>query len=234
MGARLRWRRTIARRSYLALKGGCLRLYTEGSSVYQGTFFVTDKGKPAIGRKSRADAERNRINLLETAKSVFAEKGSGASLEEIARAAEVGIGTLYRHFPTRDALIEAVYHNESEQLIAAATRLADKHPPAKALREWLLLFVDYMETKHGMSEALNSLVSGTSDLYAASGAQLKKAIAMLVDNAVASGDIRLAIEPLDLLRALAGVATIASGPNGTRAAKRLVDILLGGISTRSQ
>ncbi len=192
---------------------------------------MTDQGKPPPGRKSRADAERNRIHLLETAKSVFAEKGSSASLEEIARAAEVGIGTLYRHFPTRDALIEAVYRNESEQLVAAATRLADRHPPVKALREWLLLFVDYMETKHGMSEVLNSLVGGTSDLYATSGTQVKKTIAMLVDNAVANGDIRLTVEPLDLLRALAGVATIASGPNGTRAAKRLVDILLAGIST---
>lgn len=146
----------------------------------------------------------------------------------------LGSGILYRHFPTRDALIEAVYRNETEQLMAAAARLADKHPPVKALREWLLLFVDYLETKHGMSEALNSLVGGTSDLYAASGAQAKKAIAMLVDNAVASGDIRLPIDPLDLLRALAGVATLSSGPTSTRAAKRLVDILLAGISTRTQ
>jgi AcrR family transcriptional regulator len=195
---------------------------------------VIDKGKPAAVRKARVDAERNRTRLLETAKATFAKKGSGASLEEIARSARVGIGTLYRHFPTRDALIEAVYRNETEQLMAAAARLADKHPPVKALREWLLLFVDYMETKHGMSEALNSLVGGTSDLYAASGAQAKKAIAILVDNAVASGDIRLPIDPLDLLRALAGVATLSSGPTSTRAAKRLVDILLAGISTRTQ
>ena len=118
--------------------------------------------------------------------------------------------------------------------MAAATRLADKHPSVRALREWLLLFVDYIETKHGMAEVLNSLVGGTSDLYVASGAQVKKAIAMLVDNAAANGDIRLAIEPLDLLRALPGVATIASGPNGTRAAKRLVGILLAGISTRTK
>jgi AcrR family transcriptional regulator len=195
---------------------------------------LSDQDKPAAGRKSRADAERNRIHLLETAKSVFAEKGSSASLEEIARAAEVGIGTLYRHFPTRDALIEAVYRNETEQLLAAATRLTAKHPPVKALREWLLLFVDYMKTKHGMSELLNSLVCGTSDLYAASGTQVKETIATLVENAVAKGDIRLTVEPLDLLRALAGVATIAAGPNGTEAAKRLVDILLAGISTRTR
>jgi AcrR family transcriptional regulator len=192
---------------------------------------VADKGKSAPVRKTRADAERNRIRLLETAKTAFAEKGSGASLEEIARAADVGIGTLYRHFPTRDALIEAVYRNETEQLMAAATRFADKYPPVKALREWMLLFVDYMAAKHGMSEALNSLVGGTSNLYAASGAQAKEAIAMLVDNAAASGEVRLAIEPLDLLRALAGVATLGTGHAGTKAAKRLVDILIAGIAT---
>src|SRR5580698_538469 len=123
------------------------------------------KSKPV--RKARADAERNRLRLLETAKSAFAEKGPAASLEEIARATGVGIGTLYRHFPTRDALIEAVYRNETEQLVAAANGLAETHSPIGALREWLLLFVDYMATKHGMSEALNSIVGGASDLYSA-------------------------------------------------------------------
>jgi AcrR family transcriptional regulator len=192
---------------------------------------VSDKIKPTA-RKARSDAERNRVLLLETAKALFAEKGSAAGLEEIARAAGVGIGTLYRHFPTRDVLVEAVYRNETEQLMAAAMRLAEEHPPVKALREWLFLFVDYMVIKHGMAEALKSLVGGTSDLYATSGVQIKKAIATLVDNATASGDVRLAIEPLDLLRALAGVATIATGPTGTQAAKQLVDILLAGISIR--
>jgi len=192
---------------------------------------VSDKGK-STPRKARSDAERNRVLLLEAAKATFAEKGSAAGLEEIARAAGVGIGTLYRHFPTRDALVEAVYRNETEQLMAAATRLADEHPPVKALREWLLLFVDYMVIKHGMAEALQSLVCGTSELYATSGVQIRNAIATLVDNATASGDVRLQIDPLDLLRALAGVATIATGPDGTQAAKQLVDILLAGIAVR--
>ncbi|WP_372640184.1 TetR/AcrR family transcriptional regulator [Hyphomicrobium sp.] len=193
---------------------------------------MSEKDNPTAARKVRADAERNRVRLLETAKIAFAEKGSGASLEEIARIAAVGIGTLYRHYPTRDALIEAVYRNESEQIMAAAKRLAEERAPVDALREWLLLCVDYMAVKHGMADALNSLVGGTSDLYATSGVQIKKAIAMLVDRAIASGDIRLDIEPLDLLRALAGVATIATGPTGTQAAKGLVDILIAGISTR--
>jgi AcrR family transcriptional regulator len=194
---------------------------------------VVDEGEPAAVRKSRADAQRNRIRLLETAKAAFAEKGSGASLNEIARTAGVGAGTLYRHFPTRDALIEAVYRNETEQLVAAATRLAETHPPMTALREWLLLFVDYMATKHGMYEALNSIVGGTSDLYSASTAEVKQAIAKLIDRAVASGDIRLDLDPLDLLRALAGVANISSGPDGKQAAKRMVDILIAGVRTQT-
>ncbi|HEY4921357.1 MAG TPA: TetR/AcrR family transcriptional regulator, partial [Xanthobacteraceae bacterium] len=150
---------------------------------------MADEGEPTAIRKPRADAERNRIRLLETAKAAFAEKGSGASLDEIARIAGVGAGTLYRHFPTRDALVAAVYRNETEQLVAAADRLAKTHPPVTALRDWLLLFVDYIATKHGMHEVLNSIVGGTSDLYSASTAQVKQAIAKLVDRAVASGDI---------------------------------------------
>jgi AcrR family transcriptional regulator len=193
---------------------------------------VADDSEPAAVRRPRADAERNRVRLLETAKAAFAEKGSGASLDEIARTTGVGAGTLYRHFPTRDALVAAVYRNETEQLVAAADRLAETHPPLTALSEWLLLFVDYIATKHGMHEVLNSIVGGTSDLYSASTTQMKKAIEKLVDRAAASGDIRLDLDPLDLLRALAGVANIGLGSDGERAAKRLVDILIAGIRTR--
>jgi AcrR family transcriptional regulator len=169
--------------------------------------------------------------LLKTAKAAFAEKGAAASLDEIARTAGVGAGTLYRHFPTRDALIEAVYRHETEQLVTAASRLAETQAPIAALREWLHLFVDYMATKHGMYDALNSIVGGTSELYSASAEQMTRAIAKLIDRAAASGDIRSDFDPLDLLRALAGVANMSSGPDGTRAAKRMIDILIAGIRT---
>jgi AcrR family transcriptional regulator len=195
---------------------------------------VAEEDEAVAVRKPRADAERNRVRLLETAKAAFAEKGSAASLDEIARIAGVGAGTLYRHFPTRDALVAAVYRNETEQLVAAAGRLVETHPPVTALREWLLLFVDYIATKHGMSEVLNSIVGGTSDLYSAATAQMTQAIAQLVDRAVASGDIRLDLDPLDLLRALAGVANIGLGPDGERAAKQMVDILIAGVRLRSE
>jgi AcrR family transcriptional regulator len=190
---------------------------------------VPAKTKARPVRKARVDAERNRQRLLEAAKAVFAEKAAGASLEEIARTAGVGIGTLYRHFPTRDALIEAVYRHEVEQLALAATRLSAKHLPITALREWLLVFVDYLDTKYGMAAVLNLLVGGTSALYAESGARMTQAIAKLTDDAVASGDIRMDMEPLDLLRALAGVMNREPGPDSKRAARRLVDILIAGV-----
>jgi AcrR family transcriptional regulator len=185
--------------------------------------------KPAPIRKVRADGARNRQRLVEAAKAVFAEKSAGASLEEIARAADVGIGTLYRHFPTRDALIEAVYRHEVEQLALAAARLSAKHSPITALREWLLVFVDYVAAKYGMAAVLNLLVGGTSALYAESSAQMTQAIEKLTGDAVASGDIRMDMEPLDLLRALAGVMNREPGPDSRRAAKRLVDILIAGL-----
>jgi AcrR family transcriptional regulator len=150
------------------------------------------------------------------------------SLDEIARTDGVGARTLYRHFPTRDALVAAVYRNETEQLVAAADRLAKTRPPVTALREWLMLFVDYIATKHGMYEVLHSIVGGASDLYSASTTRVKRAIAKLVERAVASGDIRLDLDPTDLLRALAGVAYIGLGTGGERAAKHLVDILIAG------
>jgi AcrR family transcriptional regulator len=190
---------------------------------------VIEREKAAATRKPRADAQRNRMRLLKTAKAAFAEKGSAASLDEIAKVAGVGAGTLYRHFPTRDALIEAVYRNETEQLVAAAAPLAEARAPTAALREWLLLFVDYIATKHDIYEALNSIVGGTTELYSASTEQMKRAMAKLIDRAVASGEVRLNVDPLDLLRAIAGVANLSAGPDGKEAAKRMVDILIAGI-----
>ena len=180
-------------------------------------------------RPLRADARRNRGRLIDAAKAMFSEGGAETSLEAIARAAGVGIGTLYRHFPTRDALIEAVYRTETQHLAQAAPRFSETLPPVEALRAWLRLFVDHIATKQVMSPVLASMVAGPSELYAESGAQVKAAIASLVDRAVASGDIRLDIDPLDLLRALAGVAGISSAPGWEESAKRLVDILIAGV-----
>jgi AcrR family transcriptional regulator len=184
------------------------------------------------GRKPRVDAARNHALLLEVAKTAFAELGADVSLEEIAKRAGVGIGTLYRHFPNRGAIIEAVYRQEIERLSDAATELAKTSGPVDALRDWMRLFVGHIATKKLIAPALNEIVGGPSDLYAASSVRMKAAITMLVDRAVASGDIRLGLEPLDLLRALAGVANVWGSADWEPGALRLIDILIAGVLVR--
>lgn len=180
-------------------------------------------------RRPRADAERNRRRLLDAARQAFADRGAATSLEEVARAAGLGIGTLYRHFPTRNALVEQVYRDEARQLAEAAQRLAQEAPPLEALRLWLLLFVDHLVTKQSMAELLNGLTTGPSDLYASSTLLVQDAITLLVQRAVDHRVARVAVEPLDLLRALAGVAKMSSGPGWTDNARAFVEILVAGI-----
>lgn len=179
-------------------------------------------------RKPRADAQRNRARILEVAKDAFTRSGANISLDEVARKARIGAGTLYRHFPTRDALLEAVYRTEVEKLAAAQREFAESMPPVEALRAWMLLFVDYIATKHLIAPALNSIVGGPSKLFEASGHQIKGAINSLVERAVESGDIRPDLDPLDLLRALIGVSNVMSGRGWAESAKRLVHILILG------
>lgn len=182
-------------------------------------------------RKPRADAERNRQRLLDAAKRVLADKGISFSLDEVSRAAKVGIGTLYRHFPTREALIEQVYRHETEQLAGAANRLAAEQPPVEALQAWMHLFVEYFVTKQIVSGALSAMVCGTAALYAGSAVQIGGAIDMLTARAIASGDIRLTVEPTDLLRAVCGVANLSPDVDWKENAGRMVDILIAGIRT---
>jgi AcrR family transcriptional regulator len=179
-------------------------------------------------RKPRADAQRNRERILDVAKRAFAKSGVDVSMDDIAKQARVGPGTLYRHLPTRDVLLEAVYSSEVEKLAAAEQKLSATKPPIEALRAWLLLFVDYMATKQIIAPALNTLIGGPSKVYEASSARIRTAIHALVDRAINSGDIRSDLEPLDLLRALAGVSSVASTPDWPQNAKRLVEILIAG------
>jgi AcrR family transcriptional regulator len=183
--------------------------------------------KPAE-RKPRTDAQRNRERILEVAKETFTRSGASASLDEIAKESGVGPGTLYRHFPTRDALLEAVYRSEVEKLAAAERKFAETMPPVEALRAWMQLFVDYIAAKHIIAPALNAYVGGASKLYEGSRAQIQGAIDALVKRAIKSGDIRKDIVPFDLLRALIGVSNVASSPDWKQSAKRLVDILIAG------
>ncbi|HZR58990.1 MAG TPA: TetR/AcrR family transcriptional regulator [Terriglobales bacterium] len=187
----------------------------------------TKLSKP-IPRKPRTDAQRNRERILEVAKEAFTRSGANASLDDIAKDAGVGAGTLYRHFPTRDALIEAVYRTEVQKLAAAEQKFAVTMGPIEALRAWMLLFVDHIATKQIIAPVLNTFVGGPSKLYEGSRAQIHGAINALVKRAIKSGDIRKDLEPFDLLRALIGVSNVASGPDWQQSAKRLVDILITG------
>jgi AcrR family transcriptional regulator len=189
---------------------------------------MVSKGSKAAVRKPRADAQRNRERILNIAKQAFTQHGVNLSLDDVARQAGVGAGTLYRHFPTRDSLLEAVYRTEVEKLAAAEKQLSDTMPPIEALRGWMLLFVDYIATKQIIAPALNTLVGKPSKLFDASGTLIKTAIHALVSRAIESGDIRADLDPLDLLRALVGVSNVASGPDWSQSAKRLVQILIAG------
>jgi AcrR family transcriptional regulator len=179
-------------------------------------------------RKPRADAQRNRERILQVAKQAFTRVGTDISLDDVARQAGVGPGTLYRHFPTREMLLEAVYRTEVERLAAAQKELSATLPPIEALRAWMLLFIDYIATKQLIAPALNTLLGGTSKLFACSGARIRQAIDSLVERAVQSGDIRADLDPLDLLRALVGVSNVSSVPDWPESARRLVQILLAG------
>jgi AcrR family transcriptional regulator len=179
-------------------------------------------------RKPRADAMRNRERLLEVAKDAFTRSGANASLEEIAKQAGVGPGTLYRHFPTREALLEAVYRSEMEKLAVAEQKLARELPPIEALRAWLLLFVDAIAAKQLIAPAVNTLVGDPKKMFESSYAQMWDAVRALVKRAIRSGDIRKDLDPLDLLRALIGVANVATSPDWQQSARRLVDILITG------
>ena len=150
------------------------------------------------------------------------------SYEEIARLAEVGPGTLYRHFPNRDALIEAVYRTEVEKLALAAERLDGTMAPLEALRAWMLLFMDHVAAKQIIAPALNSISGGPTKLFEGSRDLVLGAMESLVLRAVARGEMRKDIQPFDLLRALIGFAHVTSDSDWQGSSRRLVDVLIAG------
>jgi AcrR family transcriptional regulator len=194
---------------------------------------MTTKSSKSIARKPlrstlRVDAQRNRDRILEVAKEAFTRSGADTSLDDIAKQSGVGPGTLYRHFPTREDLLVAVYRTEMEKLAAAERRLAATMPPIEALRAWLFMFVDAVAAKQIIAPALNALIGDPKKVFEASHAQTWEAIRNLVNRAIESGDIRRDLDPVDLLRALIGVANVASSPDWQQSARRLVDILITG------
>jgi len=192
------------------------------------------QGSNRPGRPPRADAIRNRERLLESAKAVFSAGGPDASLEAVASHAGVGIGTLYRHFPTREALFEAVYRREVEQLAELAEQLKWEAPPAEALRRWMRSNVEFVATKKGMSKALALVAHNSSELSAYSFDRLTKAVGELLDRAVNAGEIRADISPEDLLRALVGMCFMQDQPGWQASVLRLVDVFVDGLSNRNR
>jgi AcrR family transcriptional regulator len=180
-------------------------------------------------RKPRADAARNRERVLEAAKTVFSAGGPEASLEAVARKAGVGIGTLYRHFPTREALFEAVYRREVQQLADLAEELKEQAQPVEALRQWMRSNVRFVATKKGMSAALALAAYKNPDLFSYSFDQLTRAVGGLLDRAIATGEIRSDISPEDLLRALIGMCYTHEQPGWQKSVLRLVDVFIDGL-----
>jgi AcrR family transcriptional regulator len=162
------------------------------------------------------------------AKEAFARHGANASLDDIAKQVGVGPGTLYRHFPTREELLQAVYRAEMEKLAAAEQKFAQTMAPTDALRAWLLLFVDAIAAKQLIAAALNTLLGDPKKVFEASHAKMYQAIRALVKRGVESGDVRNDLDAVDLLRALVGVSNVASAPDWQPSARRLVDILIAG------
>jgi AcrR family transcriptional regulator len=180
-------------------------------------------------RKPRADAIRNRERVLEAAKAVFSAGGVDASLEAVARRAGVGIGTLYRHFPTRESLFEAVYRREVQQLGEFAEQLKNEAEPVEALRRWLRSNVEFVATKKGMLAALALAAHKPSELTAYSFDRLTKAVGALLDRAVAAGEIRTDIGPEDVLRALVGMCYMHDQPGWQSTVLRLLDVFVDGL-----
>ena len=187
-------------------------------------------GKPI--RKPRADALRNRERVLEAAKVVFSAGGPDASLEAVARHAGVGIGTLYRHFPTRESLFEAVYRREVAQLAELAENLMVQAAPVEALRRWMQSNVEFIATKKGMSAALAIAAHGSSALYSDMFERLAKSAGDLMRRAAEAGDIRSDISSEEVLRAVVGMCYTNDKPGWQKNVLRLVDVFVDGLRTR--
>ncbi len=180
------------------------------------------------GRKPRADAQRNRERILEVAKQVFTRRGAEASMDEIAKRAKIGPGTLYRHFPARDELLAAVYISEVEKLAEAQRKFSAELPPVEALRAWMLIFIDYIAAKKIIAPALNAMAGGPSRVFQQTNRLMEEAANALASRAVASRDLRPDVDPMDMLRAIYGVSSAGSTDDWPEKARQFVDILIQG------
>jgi AcrR family transcriptional regulator len=179
-------------------------------------------------RKPRADAQRNRERILEVAKQLFTRRGVEVSMDEIAKRSKIGPGTLYRHFPTRDDLLAAVYISEVEKLAKAQKKFSAELPPVEALQAWLLVFIDYIIAKKIIASALNAMTGGPSRVFQQTNRLMEDAANALASRAVATRDLRPDVDPMDMLRAIYGIASAGSTEDWPEKARRFVEILIQG------
>lgn len=181
-------------------------------------------------RPMRADAQRNREQLLAAAVSAFSrEDASEVTLESVAKAAGVGIGTLYRHFPNREALVDAAYRSELARLCDSVPDLLAAMPADKAMRTWMDLFIEYMTTKKGMSDALRMVIASGGNPFAESRGRLLAAFSALLAAGAADGTLRADLDPADLLASMSGVSLVAATTAQREQAGRLLDLLMDGL-----
>ncbi len=190
----------------------------------------TETPKPK--RRPRADSLRNRELLLDAAREVFSAGGPGASLDAVARKAGVGIGTLYRHFPTREALFQAVYKREVDDLVALAQALADDPDPVLALRRWMHASIRMVATKRGMLTALSPTFDKSTDFFAGTSASMMQAMSDLMEKGVAANRQRDDIAPAEMMRAFLGICYMPEQPGWQDTVVRLLDVFVDGLATR--
>jgi len=182
-----------------------------------------------VAREERADARRNREHLLTTASRLFTERGPDVPYLDIAKAAGVGVGTVYRHFPARGELVEAAYRTELDAVVDVAAELLASLPPEQALRAWMDRFVDYMTTRIGMGEAIRAVVAAGGNAFAHSRERLDVALEILLGATARAGITRADILANDVLMSLSGIAMAAGGPGGREQAGRMLDLLFAGL-----
>lgn len=194
---------------------------------------ATEEGEPSAGtarpRARIAEAQRNRRTLIEAATKIFASATAPVALDTIAREAGVGIGTLYRHFPTRELLVEAVYRNQVENLNTAAAELLSTLPPAAAFRLWMDAFLDWAVTKHGMVDALRTMVSTGGITPNEMRSELVSIVSLFLSRGVDAGDVRADIDAADVAATLAGILAVASAPDQREQAGRMLNLVAAGL-----
>jgi AcrR family transcriptional regulator len=194
---------------------------------------LTEATQPAQARRPRADAERNRTRLLDAARAAFASGQDTVTLDQIARDAGVGIGTLYRHFPTREALIEALYRKELADLCASAGDLLLTHSPAVALRAWMSRFADYVAAKREMADAIRAVFASGTVTVSQAREELAAAVAIILDAGAADGTLRAGIRPQDVVAMIVGIFTATSIAGGREQLERMFDLLMDAVTVRN-